>query len=66
MPKPSLAAALNAALAARPGRPAVIADLPSAAVAVEGDVLLSALRNSTTGRDQIMQRRIGMFPDEGT
>ena len=64
MPKPTLAAALNAALAARPGRPAVAADLPAASAPPGDDILLSALRNSTTGRDQIMQRRLGFFSDE--
>jgi hypothetical protein len=26
-------------------------------------VLVTALRNSATGRDQIIQRRIGVYPD---
>lgn len=66
MPKPTLAAALNAALAARSGRPAVVPDLPAAAGQPDDDLLLSALRNSTTGRDLIMRRRLGMLSDDGS
>ena len=32
-------------------------------VPADDTTLLSALRNSATDRDQIIQRRIGLFPD---
>ncbi len=52
-----LATALATALArVQPGTPAK----PEVAAAL---VLVTALRNSATGRDQIIQRRIGVYPD---
>lgn len=60
MTKRNLVTALAAALAdsANPGKPA--GDLAAIAKPPDDDVLLNALRNSITGRDQIMQRRIGL------
>ncbi len=49
----ALAAALNRMPGTTPPVPEVTADL----------VLITALRNSATRRDQIIQRRIGMYPD---
>ncbi len=53
----NLATALAAALTRIPAgtavKPEVAADL----------LLLTALRNSATGRDQIIQRRIGIYPE---
>jgi hypothetical protein len=49
----ALATALTRIPAATPPEPAVAADL----------VLVTALRNSATRRDQIIQRRIGVYPD---
>jgi len=49
----ALAAALNRVPAITPPKPQVSVDLP----------LIAALRNSATARDQIIQRRIGVYPD---
>lgn len=53
----NLAAALAAASTRIPAstaaKPEVAADL----------LLVTALRNSATGRDQIIQRRIGIYPE---
>ena len=49
----TLAAALTRNPDNTPPKPALAADL----------FLLSALRNSATPRDQIIQRRIGIYPD---
>ena len=49
----TLAAALIRSPADTPPKPAVAADL----------LLLTALRNSATPHDQIIQRRIGIYPD---
>jgi hypothetical protein len=49
----TLTAALTRIPADTPPKPAVAADL----------LLLTALRNSATPRDQIIQRRIGIYPD---
>ncbi|HKQ23712.1 MAG TPA: hypothetical protein VJT81_04615 [Burkholderiales bacterium] len=48
-----LAAALTRIPENTPPKPALTADL----------LVLSALRNSATPRDQIIQRRIGIYPD---
>ncbi len=48
----ALAAALARIPAVTPPKSQVPADL----------LLLAALRNSATGRDQIIQRRIGIYP----
>jgi len=64
MTKRNLVTALAAALdsSPNPGKaPAAGPDIPAYAA---GDALLNALRNSATGRDQIMQRRIGPLSDE--
>lgn len=57
MKNQNLATALEAALtrssANTPPKPEVAADL----------LLVTALRNSATGLDQIIQRRIGIYPD---
>lgn len=57
----NLFTALAVALAGSPdpGKPASPA--PAMAKPADDDVLLNALRNSATGRDQIMQRRIGVL-----
>jgi len=39
------------------------AAIPASPTPPDNDFLLNALRNSATGRDQIMQRRIGILPD---
>lgn len=49
----ALAAALTRIPAGAPPKPEVAADL----------LLVTALRNSATARDQIIQRRIGVYPD---
>ena len=49
----TLAAALTRIPDNNPPKPAPAADF----------LLLSALRNSATPRDQIIQRRIGIYPD---
>ena len=49
----TLAAALTRIPDNTPPKPAVAADL----------LLLTALRKSATPRDQIIQRRIGIYPD---
>ena len=49
----ALATALTRIPAGTPPKPEVAADL----------LLITALRNSATGRDQIIQRRIGVYPD---
>ena len=49
----TLAAALTRIPDNTPPKPAFAADL----------LLLTALRNSATPRDQIIQRRIGIYPD---
>lgn len=49
----ALATALNRNPVTTPPKPEVAADL----------LLVTALRNSATGRDQIIQRRIGVYPD---
>jgi hypothetical protein len=62
MSKRNLVTALAAALESRPGPgkpPVIVSDVQQDS----GDALLSALRNSATGRDQIMQRRLGAPPD---
>ena len=57
MKNQNLATALEAALSRSPANtpptPEVAADL----------LLVAALRNSATGLDQIIQRRIGIYPD---
>ena len=53
----SLATALAAALTRIPGSTPPI---PQIAVDL---LLITALRNSATVRDQIIQRRIGVYPD---
>jgi len=63
MPKSNLVSALNAALAGKSALPDGPAPSPAASPAAD-DFLISALRHSTTGRDQIMQRRIGILPDD--
>lgn len=59
MPKPNLGSALAKALAGPPPArdAAAAAAHPPADTA---DILLAALRNSATGCDQIIQRRIGV------
>ena len=52
----NLATALAAALARIP------AVTPAKSQAPADLLLLTALRNSATGRDQIIQRRIGIYP----
>jgi hypothetical protein len=49
----ALAAALTRIPASIPPKPYITADL----------LLVTALRNSATERDQIVQRRIGIYPD---
>jgi len=49
----ALAAALNRVPAITPPKPQVSVDL----------LLVAALRNSATGFDQIIQRRIGVYPN---
>jgi hypothetical protein len=49
----TLAAALTRIPDNTPSKPALATDL----------LLLTALRNSATPRDQIIQRRIGIYPD---
>ena len=49
----ALAAALNRTPAVTPPKPEIAVDL----------LLVAALRNSATRRDQIIQRRIGVYPD---
>jgi len=49
----TLAAALNRTPANTPPKPDVSLDL----------LLVTALRNSATGCDQIIQRRIGVYPN---
>ena len=49
----ALAAALARIPASTPPQPEVAADL----------LLVTALRNSATKRDQIIQRRIGVYPN---
>ena len=49
----ALAAALSRTPAITPPKPEVSVDL----------LLVAALRNSATRRDQIIQRRIGVYPD---
>ncbi len=49
----ALAAALSRTPAIAPPKPEVSVDL----------LLIAALRNSATARDQIIQRRIGVYPD---
>jgi hypothetical protein len=59
MPKPSLESVLARAFAGL--APEHRAAVPAAPLPGDKtDVLLAALRNSATGCDQIMQRRIGM------
>ncbi|MGQ0579632.1 MAG: hypothetical protein ACT4PQ_12095 [Betaproteobacteria bacterium] len=57
MKNENLVTALAAALTRIPARPAV---KPEAAADL---LLVTALRNSATGRDQIIQRRIGIYPE---
>lgn len=66
MPRQDLVAAFATALANRTSAPAAPRPAsPAARTSVPDDeTLLNALRNSTTGRDQIMQRRIGLRPDD--
>jgi hypothetical protein len=59
MRKPNLGSALAKALAGSPPTREAAAALPPSPPD-KVDVLLAALRNSATGCDQIMQRRIGM------
>lgn len=63
MSKRNLVTALAAALESgpSPGKPPVIV---SDVQQDPGDALLNALRNSATGRDQIMQRRLGTPSDK--
>ncbi len=63
MSKRNLVTALAAALESgpSPGKPPVIV---SDVQQDSGDALLNALRNSATGRDQIMQRRLGTPSDK--
>ena len=49
----TFAAALTRIPADTPSKPALAADI----------LLLTALRNSATQRDQIIQRRIGVYPN---
>jgi len=53
----NLAAALAAALTRIP------ASTPPKPAGAVDHLLVIALRNSATGRDQIIQRRIGVYPD---
>ena len=64
MTKRNLVTALVAALeSSRP--PSRTADAaPKSAEPPGGDILLTALRNSVTGRDQIMQRRLGALSEK--
>lgn len=59
----NLLTALAAALAANPLIASSPAPGPNITTPPDNDFLLNALRNSATGRDQIMQRRIGILPD---
>lgn len=59
----NLLTALAAALASNPLPAAPPAATPDGKDPPDNDFLLNALRNSATGRDQIMQRRIGILPD---
>ena len=59
----NLLTALAAALASNPLPASPPAAIPDSKVPPDTDFLLNALRNSATGRDQIMQRRIGILPD---
>lgn len=59
----NLLTALAAALAANPSIASSPAPGPNITPPPDTDFLLNALRNSATGRDQIMQRRIGILPD---
>jgi hypothetical protein len=67
MTKRNLVTALAAALDGKPGpvnaRGTAPDNMAAAAQPQDGDGLLSALRNSTTGCDQIMQRRLGALLD---
>jgi hypothetical protein len=66
MSAPNLATAFLAALARKRPSPVKPAVSVPATGATGADILLNALRNSATGRDQIMQRRIGLFPDDSS
>lgn len=59
----NLATALTAALAIRPIPEKVPARTPPRNAPPDDDTLLNALRHSATGRDQIMQRRLGALPE---
>jgi hypothetical protein len=61
MPKLDLFTVFSAALEScrTPAARAPAPPAPPPSPAMEDDFLLSALRNSATGRDQIMQRRLG-------
>jgi len=59
----NLLTALAAALASNPLPVSPPAAMPNTTTPPDNDFLLNALRNSATGRDQIMQRRIGILPD---
>lgn len=63
MKKRNLVTALAAALESDPSAgkpPVIVSDVQES----PGDALLNALRNSATGRDQIMQRRLGTSSDK--
>jgi len=64
MAKHNLVTALAAALDSTPNPGQAPAAGPDLQAYAAGDALLTALRNSATGRDQIMQRRIGPLLDE--
>jgi hypothetical protein len=64
MPKLDLFTVFSAALeSCRTPSARAPAPPPPAPAPMDDDFLLAALRNSTTARDQIMQRRLGALPD---
>ncbi len=52
----------SALAAAQPRRPVAVVHQPVICPS-DDSTLLSALRNSVTDRDQILQRRLGLLPD---
>ena len=62
----NLVTALAAALESNPVPATTPAAAPKSKEPPGDDILLNALRNSATGRDQIMQRRIGLPSDDPT
>ena len=62
----NLLTALAAALQINPVPVTTPAAAPKSKEPPGPDILLNALRNSATGRDQIMQRRIGLPSDDPT